>query len=327
MKNYILKLILVAGVVVVVAGYGVANYMRPSGSQHQNSGGGSATASYAYDYNNPRVLLGYAQNVFAVKVIKEIGNAPQVFSADIQFPHIQYEADVLYNIKGNASGKVVVDFDATDHGSLTPGVTYLLTTRHLEEFGPWYYAGTHSASRTVISPDGSLTNEQLIEFVKKHDRTYQLLNAYPNEVLRDIDIQKNRTVNSFQSLSEAEKQMVYAKFQELIPARSVPAILPPLPPPTPELAENDWDLCHDGGDNDDDSLIDFADPNCKGFYQEDVGSLCRDRKDNDRDGKADAADPDCATFYPPEVSPLPPPPPAPFIPTSTTSTTSSTPAN
>src|SRR5262249_51188862 len=63
----------------------------------------------------------------------------------------------------------------------------------------------------------------------KNDRTYELLNAYPNEMLYGNDIAHNDVANSFQSLSDQEKQAVYAKFQELIPPRHVPEILPPAP--------------------------------------------------------------------------------------------------
>lgn len=322
------KYILIASSIIALTGLYVAlNYVRPlenlqqapSGFEDQQpapsgaAGGGGVRSpvSYVFDYNDPRVLVGYTQEVFAAKVLKEIGRNPAVLAENTQIPHFQYEAEVLYNIKGSANGKVMLDFDAIEGGRLVSGNTYLLAMRHWEETRPWYYVGSHPAFKLMVSDNASLTDEQLIELVKKHERTYELLNAYPNEILRDIDIRKNRTPNSFQSLSDEEKQVVYAKFEELIPLRPVPDILPPPPPPTPVLAESDWIRCRDGVDNDNDGLIDIADPDCGGTLREDLPSLCRDHEDNDLDGLVDAADPDCAPFYPEPAPPPPPPTPIP----------------
>ncbi|MFZ5760241.1 MAG: choice-of-anchor F family protein [Thermodesulfobacteriota bacterium] len=62
------------------------------------------------------------------------------------------------------------------------------------------------------------------------------------------------------------------------------------PPPEPET------LCTDGLDNDGDSLIDCADPDCSGISvcgPEGILKTCSDGFDNDGDGLFDCADPGC----------------------------------
>ncbi len=303
--------IIVSSVAVIVGFYVAVNSELPldNGQNEENS---SPAASYAINYDNPRVLVGYAQEVFAAKVLAERGNNPQTLPGGSQLAHYQYEVEVLYNIKGTASGRIQVDIEAFEGARLVPGNTYILAARHWAETEPWYYVGSPNAFHVSISQSSRLTNEELTDIVKKHSRTYELLNAYPNEILRDIDIQKGRTINSFQSLFEANKRAVYDKFQELIPPRPVPEILPPISTSRDSIPENSWSRCGDKEDNDKDGLIDKADPDCGGALREDLPALCGDNIDNDRDGFTDSADPDCAQFYPPQ--PPPPPPSAPLPP-------------
>jgi hypothetical protein len=174
----------------------------------------------------------------------------------------------------------------------------------------------------VVTSDASLEREQLLELILRSDKTYELLNAYPNEILPAVDVRRQRTATSFQGLSATDKEAVYRKFQELIPPRPVPAVAPNPAPALVNDGEKTRGSCTDGLDNDSDGLIDNAESDCKGFFEENGVSLCQDRIDNDRDGQTDQADPDCAQFYLTEV---PPPPagkststsPAPVAPTST----------
>lgn len=337
MSPRILKpVLLAAGLTALAATYALAIHSRQESivTPDEPAARGGAAAIYTMDLENPRVLVGYSQNVFAGKVIQEIGRTPNQTTPEI--PHIQYDVEVIYNVKGSVRGTAVVDVTVLGGGGLTLGATYMFATRHLEELSPWYFTSTHPANRTMVTQDATLTAAALQKLVRGQERTYELLNAYPNEIVRDIDIQKSRAANAFRSLSDSEKELVFAKFDELIPPRPVPAFLSAPPPPPPDLTEVSGDACRDGNDNDGDGLIDRNDPNCSTYYREDLPSFCRDYKDNDADGKTDAADPDCASYYP-TPTPLPPPapaavqtstppaaPPPPPAPAQVTSTASST---
>lgn len=62
---------------------------------------------------------------------------------------------------------------------------------------------------------------------------------------------------------------------------------------TPLVPEDTAVLCGDGLDNDNDSLVDLADPDCAAFVQ--PPPQCSDGLDNDNDTFTDAADPSCHT--------------------------------
>jgi hypothetical protein len=285
------------------------------------------------DYNNDRELVGAADNVFVGKVAEVVsadtGGRPQTFS----------RVDVLYNIKGNIQGRVLVrelganvggvikkvttsnneepietTYDIEKSPLVKPGSIYIFLARYISskyvppDLNPYYSLSDHPSSRKLISNDDNLTNEQLIDLVRRDNRTYELLAAYVNEIPYT-----NIILNRFDLFSEAEKQVVFAKFQDLIPSRPIPEITPKnfdFSDPASVL-ENNIVSCTDGIDNDKDGFIDFDDRGCKSFFIENNKGLCRDTVDNDFDGKKDAADPDCAAFYPPQPTPPPPPPPAP----------------
>ncbi len=310
--------ILALGLIAIVVTYGVVNRVYFPEIQRQapsNLDDSGVAASWPVDFFDNRKLVGFSQNVFAGEALKE---TRRTSNPDLGLSSIQYDVEIIYNLKGSIDGEIVVSLDTTKGGSLTLGTTYLFTAVHNKDAGPWYFVSFHPAMKTIVSKDANLTHEELRELVLKHERTYELLNAYPNEILYEYDIQHGYIDNAFQSLSKARKQAVYAKFQELIPSRPVPEILPPPPPSLPKLLENTGGRCHDGIDNNEDGFIDQADPECTRFFREDLPALCRDNDDNDRDGLKDAADPDCAPFYP--VSPIPPPQPPPPPPPAPSST-------
>lgn len=302
--------------------YVLVHYTRPSGNQGLSSSymedidRSGVAVSWATNFEDNRLFVGFYQNAFAAKVIAEIGRVAN--NAELGFSNIQYDAEVIYNIKGEARGRIVVDLDATKGTTLVPGYTYVLGAIHQRGSGR-YYVGFHPAMSTVVTQDASLGHDQLRKLVLKHPRTYELLNAYPNEILHEAHIEHGNIDNAFIALTEEEKQTILAKFDELIPSRPLPEILPPIP-----TADTSWQTlergtrCFDGVDNDGNGLIDRAEAECSGYYREDLPSPCKDEQDNDLDGLKDAQDPDCAQFYPPPPAPLPlPPPPPPTVPTST----------
>jgi len=177
-------------------------------------------ASYVKNYNEDTILVGEAQNIFVAKVIKKTGDLDRN-----KTPHSQFEAEVVYNIKGDLRGVVTVDqTGGLKNGTLyvfagdellVPGSTYVFATRHIEELSPLYFIGSHPAFKGVISEESNLSNEQLVELAKRNSRILELLVAYPNEVLGEGDVQQGYARNSFQSLSDEQKQAVYDEIEAL----------------------------------------------------------------------------------------------------------------
>ncbi len=313
-RLFIVGSILIFGAIYLgMRGVQQVGFQTPTDSGVKNMGESGIAATWATDFNNNRRLVGYYQNVFAGKVLAEAGRSDN----SLGLSRTQYDVEVIYNIKGIAEDRIVVSLDSTKGDKLAPGTTYLFGATHLpDEAGPWYFVGFHPATKTVVSEHANLSKEQLRELVLRHARTYELLNAYPNEIPFDGRTTGESAANLFQSLSQAEKQAVHNKFAELIPPRPVPETLPP-PPLPQDTTETSGSSCRDGIDNDGDRLVDQGDPNCRPYYREDHQVNCRDNKDNDLDNLTDAQDPDCAPFYPPPPQPPTPPPPPPIHVTST----------
>lgn len=274
----------------------------------ENFGG---DASWSANFNDDRILVGYFQNIFAAKVIKQIST-----NARNSFPRIQYESEAIYSIKGKVNGEVTIDLDSVQGAKLIPGTTYIFAAMHMNG-DQNYYVGFHPRMATVVTRNDSLSNEELTMLVLKHPRTYELLNSYPNEIPDPINIENGLTDNAFMSLSAEDKEVVFSKFQDLIPPRSAPEILPPSSAPVANVMNETGGRCIDGKDNDLDGLIDSKDPECAIFFQENNFALCRDHDDNDADSLIDAADPDCIVFYPPQQPPQQPSPTPPAPSTST----------
>ncbi len=229
-----------------------------------------------------RTFVGGATNIFVGKVLAQTGT--EVRDGGFS-PRAIFDVEAIYNVKGSLRGIIRVsqftaphfdnptmDRNAADY-IIRPWHTYLLVVIYGGDNDPYFYLTLSSNSQQFISDNPNFTNTQLEELARKDGKVYELLNAYPNEILNDYDIQHGNTLNSFQSLSDQEKQAVYAKFQELIPSRPVPDILQPPPPPPPPRAEsrpvypeNNYALCHDNIDNDGNGLIDSVDPACVRFY-------------------------------------------------------------
>lgn len=164
---------------------------------------------YAADFSDDRILMGASHNVFVGKVIKQVGD-----KQPMQIPEVQFAVEVVYNIKGNLSGTVVVDqYGGYDNGILyyiedaapllKPGATYLLATmynRYNEE--DWYTLNSHSNGWKLMTEDTNLNQAQLLALAKNDAKVKALQEAYKNEILLDADIKNNNTRNSYQSLQK-----------------------------------------------------------------------------------------------------------------------------
>lgn len=122
-------------------------------------------ATYAADYSDTRILMGASHNVFVGRVRSRAGNKRLGSSLETQFM-----VDVLYNIKGNLNGSVLVSqFGGTDHGTLwlengmpllEIGTTYVLATRYNAQEN-WYTVNSHPNAWKLLSSDRSLTTSEI----------------------------------------------------------------------------------------------------------------------------------------------------------------------
>ncbi|MBI5733217.1 hypothetical protein HY967_04715 [Candidatus Jorgensenbacteria bacterium] len=203
---------------------------------------------FAANFADDRILLGGSHNVFVAKIIKQIGNKTQGST-----PKTQFEAEVISNIKGHLQGKVIVDqfggyrdgilyvfiedipvvSDAPGAGYLLqPGSTYLLATRSKAD-DDWHVVNSFPNVTTLISQNQNLTTTQLKTLSENNPKARQLLQAYPNEILLNIDISRNNTRNSYQSLSPGEKAQIQARIASFTPSPQTPTSTPPVAPPPP----------------------------------------------------------------------------------------------
>jgi hypothetical protein len=168
---------------------------------------------YFSNFYDSRNLIGSAHNIVIAKVIKQVG------STNIsKIPYSQFEVEIIRNIKGNLTGKIMI----YQLGGVTNGVfyvvepyndknyknyllqlgeTYLLALRYNSK-NDSYTLNSHPNARKLISSNRNLTNNQLRELTKNDKKVNALESAYPNEVLLKADVMTNNTLNSYKSLKK-----------------------------------------------------------------------------------------------------------------------------
>lgn len=232
------------------------------------------------DYADTRELVGSSHNVFVAKIIRKIGNEPRYGD-----PETQFEARAIYNIKGNLQGLIMVRDYLNAHG-LQLGITYILATRGSPENE--YTLNADGVLSSVLNANPNLTDSQIERLAQDSARVQELLIGYVYEILEEGDVRANIAQNSFQSLSQEEKNVVLSKVKNLPLA---PFSLP---------REDTKEFCSDKIDNDHDRRIDLADSDCAAFLPlpipENTKALCSDGIDNDRDGRTDLRDSNCVAF-------------------------------
>ena len=129
------------------------------------------SADFVIDTSDPRQVVGFSDNVFLGKVIKQVGTK----SLSV-YPETQFEVEVMDNIKGELKGTVKVNqaggfegdelFLMEDDKQLIEGNTYLFATRYLKEEN-WY---------TVIPVGGDIpvnSDEEKKELIEKYKKAYE----------------------------------------------------------------------------------------------------------------------------------------------------------
>jgi hypothetical protein len=139
------KALVIGGLVVAMAAVAVTS---AAGNRGNTAGApGRAEALYVTDLRDDRRLVGLAANVFVGRVVAQQGTV----LLD-EFPESQFQVEVLENIKGTLSGKVVVNQQGGKDGDrlilvdgdplLRNGQTYLFVTRPFPAKG-WHTLVPH----------------------------------------------------------------------------------------------------------------------------------------------------------------------------------------
>ncbi|MEH7379966.1 hypothetical protein V7138_05735 [Bacillus sp. JJ1533] len=123
------------------------------------------------DIYNPREVVGFSDNVFLGKVIKQVDT-----KSLNGYPETQFEVEVLDNIKGELKGTIKVNqqggyegeylFLMEDDKLLVKGQTYLFATRYLKEEN-WH---------TVIPVGGDIpfnNDGEKKELIEKYKKAYK----------------------------------------------------------------------------------------------------------------------------------------------------------
>jgi hypothetical protein len=203
----LMKFILGGGAVIIVAA-GVALHTNaiklPITRESQ--------PSYAGNFADDKILMGASHNIFVGKIIAQVGNKHRKSG-----PETQFAVEVILNIKGNLSGRVVVDqFGGYENGILytvdgglpaqknnndpyllQPGSTYLLATRYNKDEN-WYTLNSFATARKLLSRDEKLNGVEIASLSNGDERVRQLQSAYPNEVVLKADADRGNAKNAYQ---------------------------------------------------------------------------------------------------------------------------------
>lgn len=108
-KGVIVALVALLAMLCIVSGY---RGLTPEAAEADQQGHArvthSAVPEHAFDVTDERKLVGFAENVFVGRVVKQIGTVGSVKSADMSLPRTQFSVEVLENVKGNLDGVVTV---------------------------------------------------------------------------------------------------------------------------------------------------------------------------------------------------------------------------
>jgi len=155
------------------------------------------------DFSDLRNLVGFAKNITVVKIISR----EEKESLDGIFPLTMYQAEVLYNIKGDLKG--TVDF-AQNSGFLPPNSGFrknndqdivLLGGEFLDE-------GEIYILMSTLYPDLSKAEGKKIEGIYHHKNAIKTLDEKTLELLRDETKERNEILESdfaVQELKDAYK--------------------------------------------------------------------------------------------------------------------------
>lgn len=179
--------------------------------------------SYVADFSDDRVLMGGSHHVFVGKVVKRVGGVELPGAPG--HPTTRFIVEVVENIKGNLQGNVLIDQeggysrgellvgesgDTLVPGSgydnsyfLQPGSTYVMAVRSIgasknPQIG--HLLGLHPNSKKLLSSNPTLTPDELRILADQDEKVISFKNAYPNEILLDVDVKNGNALNSYRTI-------------------------------------------------------------------------------------------------------------------------------
>jgi len=172
------------------------------------SNGTETEAIYPANFYDSRYLVGACDNVFVAKILRKVPMEEMTPTEG----RARFEANVLYNVKGELSGKILL----YGGGSvLVSGSTFVLCTLGNEGKlvdGAWYNVGSHPAAKYLLTSDSTLSDGKLSELINVDRRVKELEAAYPHEIYVQAD--RSRLYNAFQNLSPEDKAALQARSDE-----------------------------------------------------------------------------------------------------------------
>lgn len=149
------------------------------------------------DFSDDRVLLGQSHFVFVGRVLRQVGSEIPAWATS---PNVaQFSTEVVYNIKGDLRGTVVISqFAGRQDLLVQPGSTYVFASRYYPEKG-WYLFAPKE-DYVLMTDNESLDLQKLSSIAQANERVLALKRAYPNEILNRADVAEHTAYNSYESL-------------------------------------------------------------------------------------------------------------------------------
>lgn len=158
-------------------------------------------ARYIDGMDNDRVFVGIMHNIFVAKIINKTG---QIAAVDAPVM-TQFEAEVISNIKGLLSGRIVISQEGgyengilvTMEGQklLRVGSTYILSAR--TDGQGTYLVTSYPRGRVLLTADTTLNSDQLQQLAATNQDVTTLQEAYSHEIPYQIDVDNNFNLNAY----------------------------------------------------------------------------------------------------------------------------------
>lgn len=145
----------------------------------------------------------HAQNIFVVKILKQIGSYDVTSDTSYKGSAVQFSAQIITNIKGVLRGVVTINqFDYSSNPQsylLKPGTTYLVKSYNMGTGdNPWPIVG----DATLITNDPSLNSEELSSIAKENSEVVKV-----SEIIKLVESNSklDSTINFFKKIGEVWK--------------------------------------------------------------------------------------------------------------------------
>ena len=152
--------------------------------------------------DNDQIFVGAMHNIFIGKVLKKVGQT-NTNAAPIT---TQFEVEILDNIKGELSGKMVISQEGGyDNGIfttiegqalLTAGSTYILSAR--TDGTSHYLISSFPRGKILLSQNPFITGDELQTVIASNKDVQSLKDAYIHEQPLKIDVENGYDYNKYE---------------------------------------------------------------------------------------------------------------------------------